>query len=93
MMSILEELYKGNVCPEMQIIPKNKEYSYLNKKIAHIMEMLEKKLSKDDYYQLETLLDLHIKLGFHEASESFSYGFRLGTMLMIEVLAEKEDSG
>jgi hypothetical protein len=91
MKSILEELYASNIYPDELIISKDPEYRPLSQKISDILEMWEKKLSENDYNQLETLLDLRSQLSSMEASESFIYGFRLGALIMTEVLAGKEE--
>ena len=91
MKSILEELYASNIYPDELIIPKDPEYHPLSQKISDILEMWEKKLSENDYNQLETLLELCSQLNSMEASESFIYGFRLGALIMTEVLTGKEE--
>lgn len=91
MKTILEELYEGNIYPDELIVSKDPEYRPLNKKISDTMEMWKKKLSEDDYNQLEALLDLRSELSSIEASESFMYGFRLSALIMIEVFTGKEE--
>lgn len=90
MKTILEELYDGNIHPEELSFPKASEYRPLIKRISDTLEMWKKKLSEDDYNQLENLLDLHSQSSSMEAFESFLYGFRLGALIMIEVLTGKE---
>lgn len=91
MKSILEELYEGNIYPDELIVSKDPEYRPLNKRISDMLAMWKKKLSEDDYNQLENLLDLRSQSSSMEASESFMYGFKLGTLIMMEVLNGKED--
>lgn len=91
MKSILEELYDGNIYPDELIISKDPEYRPLNKRISDMLAMWKNKLSEDDYNQLENLLDLRSQSGSMEASESFMYGFKLGALIMMEVLTGKED--
>lgn len=91
MKTILEELYAGNIYPDELIISKDPEYCPLNQKISDTLEMWKKKLSEDDYKLLEALLDLRCELSSMEASESFMYGFRLGAVIMIEVLTGREE--
>lgn len=91
MKSILEELYDGNIYPDELIISKDPVYRPLNKRIYDMLTMWKKKLSEDDYNQLENLLDLRSQSSSMEASESFMYGFKLGALIMMEVLAGKED--
>lgn len=91
MKTISEELYEGNIYPDERIVSKDPEYRPLNKKISDTIEMWKKKLSEDDYNQLEALLDLRSELSSMEASESFMYGFRLSALIMIEVFTGKEE--
>ena len=53
--------------------------------------MWKKKLSNDDYEMLESLLDLRYESCLMEASASFVYGFKLGGLIMLEVLTGKEE--
>lgn len=91
MKSILEELYNGNIYPSEGIVSKDPKYRPLNKRISEILSMWKKKLSEDDYNQLETLLDLRSQSTSMEAAETFICGFRLGALMMIEVLTGKEE--
>lgn len=90
MRSILEELYGGEICPAEQIVPKDPEYRKTNRKLSDAMDAWEKKLSKDDFEQLKTLLDLCFSVGSMEAASSFVYGFRLGAGIAAEALGQGE---
>ena len=91
MKTILEELHDGNIYPDELIISKDPEYGPLIKEISDTMELWKKKLSKDDFEQLEALLDLHSKSNSMDAAASFMYGFKLGAMIIIEVFTGKEE--
>lgn len=91
MKSILEELYDGKIFPEEQIVPKDHNYRPLNEKISELLEEWKKKLSEDDYYQLESFLELCSESSSMEASESFVYGFKLGALIMVEVFTGRGD--
>lgn len=91
MKSILDELFSGRIYPDELIISKDPEYHPLNKKISEAMEMWKKKLSEDDFEQLEALLDLRCKSSSMDAAASFVYGFKLGAAIIIEVLIGKEE--
>ncbi|SDH99937.1 DUF6809 family protein [Desulfosporosinus hippei] len=91
MKSILEELYNGNLYPSELIVSKDPKYRPLNRRISEIGAIWKKKLSEDEYNQLETLLDLRSQSSSMEATESFVCGFRLGALIMIEVLSGKEE--
>ena len=89
MKSILQELYDGNIYPDELIISKDPEYQPLSQKVSDVLDIWRKKLSEDDYDQLESLLDLRSELGTMEATASFNNGFKLGALIMMEVLDGK----
>jgi len=89
--TILEKMYEGKIYPDELIIPKDPEYHTINKKISEALEMWKKRLSEDDFEQLEALLDLRRKSSSMDAAESFMYGFKLGAAIIIEVLTGKEE--
>lgn len=86
MKTILEELFDGYIFPAELIVPQNPEYWALNQKTAGLKETWQKKLSEDEYQALQTLLELHCQSMALEISASFEYGFKLGAMIMMEVL-------
>ncbi|MCQ1530410.1 DUF6809 family protein [Lutispora saccharofermentans] len=89
MKAILEELYNGNIYPAELIVPKAPRYRQINKEIYEMLKAWENKLPEGDYKLLEELLDLHCQSSSMEAFASFVYGFRLGAMIMLDVLNEK----
>ncbi len=91
MRSILEELYEGNICVDELIVSKHPEYRPLNKRISETLAMWRNKLSQEDYNQLEKLMDLRSEASSIEASEAFMNGFKLGAVIIMEVLNGKEE--
>jgi hypothetical protein len=90
MTPILEQLYYGHLRPFERIIPQDPEYRPLNRKISDIKQTLQTKLPPEDYQALETLLELHCDSGVLESAASFGYGFKLGALMMMEVLGGEE---
>ena len=91
MKTILKELYDGNIYPAELIALKNDpKYDSVGERMSDMLKMWEKKLSEDDFNQLEALLDVVYESCSLESSESFVYGFRLGALIMIEVMTVKE---
>lgn len=86
MKSILEELYGGEVYPAELIVPKDPEYNETNQKISDALDAWKKKLSEDDFKQLETFLNMISCSNSIEATSTFVYGFKLGAAIAIEVL-------
>ena len=89
MKPILEELFYGHIYPFERIVPQDPGYRPLNRKISDIKQMLQEKLPAEDYQALEELLELYCNSGVLEAAASFGYGFKLGALIMLEVLGGK----
>ncbi len=81
--SILKQLYDGEIYPAENILPKCEEYGKTEQEISGIMEQLKNKLSEDQSL-LERLGFLENEMSTIYSFESFSYGFQLAMMLMIE---------
>jgi len=89
MKSVLEELFDGSIYPDELIISKDPGYWPLNQKISGTMDMWRNKLSKDDFTELESLMNLRSQVDSLHAEASFMYGFKLATWIMIEVMTRK----
>lgn len=85
MKRILEELYRGNLNPEEQLVPTDPEYRLLNRKISELMEEMKKSCSENDFKAIEEILDLSGETSAMVTSEAFVQGFRMGAMVMVEV--------
>ncbi|WP_336764498.1 DUF6809 family protein [Paenibacillus sp. USHLN196] len=83
--NIIEEIYYGNLRPEENITPKNSEYRSINKEITANIEKFQKKLSEDDFKQLEELLDMIDNINSTNSCEAFVKGFKIGTLVTNEV--------
>lgn len=90
MKSILQGLYDGEIFPNELIVPKDKAYRSVSNTIGTKKEYIKSKLSEEAYKSFEELVDLYRQSSSMEAEASFLYGFRLGSMLMIEVFTGEE---
>lgn len=90
MKSVLEELYKGSIYPDEQIVPRGVQYSKLSKEITEYMKMWKERLPKSEFHELEELFDLKNDLNSLQTQESFVHGFKLGSLMMIEVYTNTE---
>ncbi|MNE68306.1 hypothetical protein D3C80_1639600 [compost metagenome] len=88
--SILEQLYFGEIRPEEVIVPKNPEYRALNKKISISKEYFKNILSENDFKLFEETFDLSGESCSMHSTEAFIYGFKMGALMMGEVLGERE---
>ena len=89
MKSILQQLYEGEIRPDLTVKPQSDEY--LDAQIAFkqggenlraFMPELEPKLSG--------IIDQHLILCECERKEMFQYGFSLGVKLVVEALAQSD---
>lgn len=91
MPSILEELYAGNILPYETIVSRNPNYRPLCRQISAAMENWCKKLSDEEFRELEDLMDLHAEANSMHTAAAFTHGFKLGAAILAEVLADKEE--
>lgn len=90
MKSIIEELYDGNIYPDELIVSDDPEYRILSNKLSNMIKAWEKELSEDDNNKLEALLELQNQISGKDAAASFIYGFKLGALIVLEILSGKE---
>lgn len=55
------------------------------------MDAWKKRLSDDDFHELEELLDLYQQVQGLEIAAAFTDGFRLGATMIIEVYSEERN--
>ena len=88
---ILEALFEGKICPRGQIgVTGNKEYDQLNEKIGKELLYFKELVNQQDCERLEALENLYSEMASIQDLETFTYGFRLGMMLMAEVFTGKD---
>lgn len=86
MKSILEELFYGNICPNTDCRSSDKETKQLMGYIADHHDNLLSTLNDQQKEILEKFDDCYNELTDINEREIFSYAFRLGMMIAIEVL-------
>ena len=86
MRSILEELFYGNVCPSEDSWSCTKEVTELSGYIADHHNDLRSTLTDKQKEILDKLNDCQNELGDIAERALFSYAFRLGMRIAIEVL-------
>lgn len=85
MLSLLESLYYGHLKPEEQAVPKDPEYRQCRRDLSEAMEAWKKKLSAEEFAELEAFTNLQYKIQGMEMMAAFRYGFRLGAAMLIEI--------
>ncbi|KWX87438.1 hypothetical protein AMQ83_13145 [Paenibacillus riograndensis] len=79
-------MFYGNIRPDEGIHPKHSEYQALNREIASFINAYHKKLSPEEYDELEKLIDLLGQSISMYSAAAYKEGFRLGALMMIEVM-------
>lgn len=92
-MSILRDLYNGDVYPAEEIVPRDTEYRNLSNEIGELRKHLNDKLQTEDKAQFEKMDDLILKTSSMYGFANFSYGLKLGLLLMCEVTAGEDKPG
>lgn len=87
MPNILELLYHGTLFPNEDLVSKDPDYRPLNRQITNSLEAWRRRLSSDEFAELEALLDLYSQVQGMDMTAAFISGFKTGTTMMIEVLA------
>ncbi|MCV4233740.1 hypothetical protein OHJ21_21500 [Virgibacillus sp. LDC1] len=88
MSSFLESLYYGQLNPVEKVASNDPQYGQLSRQISESMDGWKKRLSEDEFRELEDLLDLYRQVQGLEMAASFTDGFRLGAAMIIEVYSE-----
>ena len=86
MRSILEELFYGNVCPNMDCRSMDEQEQQLMEYITEHHDSLQATLTDNQKEQLEKFVDCYNELTDINEREIFVYAFRLGARIAIEVL-------
>lgn len=91
MKDILLRLYKGEIYPSENIVPTDTNYRELTHTRAFEREYFYKILSKADKERLNKLDDLYHEISSMDSYAHYTYGFRLGAMIMMAVLGGEEE--
>lgn len=85
MLSFLESLYCGDLIPQKHLVPKDPSYRQKGRELSEKKEAWREKLSSDEFAELEMLLDLQNQMQGMELTTTFTYGFKLGAAMIIEI--------
>lgn len=89
MQSLLESLYYNDLIPQEQLVPRAPRYRRKGRELSEKKEAWKKKLSSDELAEFEALLDLQQQLLGMEITAAFTYGFKLGAAMIIEIHLEQ----
>ena len=85
-MSILDELYNGNVVPAERFVKKGGEYARLMNELTECSEKLSAILDDTGKEMWNKIMDTDRAMEFISEKESFIDGFCLGARIMLEIL-------
>ena len=83
-MTVLENLWYGNVNPHEEILAENKRYKHLLSLMGRNRDELSETLTDKQLGSLEKYDEATNEMHSVAEVEAFSYGFRLGVRLMVE---------
>ena len=83
-MTLLEDLWYGNVNPHEAILTENRRYKYLLSLMRRNRDELSQTLTDKQLETLEKYDEATNEMHSLADVEAFSFGFRLGIRLMIE---------
>ena len=88
MKNILRSLFNGKIIPWERRAPQSKEHLEILRKIEAEERYFMEKMSLDDCQRFQALSELHLNLWASEEENIFSYGFSLGSLLILDVIEE-----
>lgn len=91
MRSILEELFYGNICPNIDCRSHDKETKQLMGYIADHHDNLLSTLNDQQKEILEKFDDCYNELTDINERELFAYAFKLGARIILAVVSEGEE--
>lgn len=89
--SIMQALFDGQIIPWERRSNHSPERKELEEKIESEKQYFLEKMSAEDGKRFEELERLYHQATFDEEVNTYSHGFTLGTLLMMEVLQKKEE--
>ncbi len=85
-MSILEELYDGNINPSQMFIKNGSEYKTLCAQLAEYTSELMSLLNSEEKQLFEKISDKNADLTYLSEKDRFMEGFRIGANIMWEII-------
>ncbi len=82
---ILEDLWSGRFYPAETVVPTSPEYREVNREISKKMERLQAQLPREQFVQIEQLLEQLALSHSMELESQFCFGFAAGMQLQLEV--------
>ena len=90
-MNILQEIYLGNISPSEKTFKHKPEYMKIISAQSNKYDELNDTLTEKQKETFEGYIQLMLDSSWFLAEEMFSDGFRLGALIMIEVMREDKE--
>ncbi len=87
-MTILKKLYNGQINIVEKAIKRGSEYDRLNELSSEVEDKLVETISKQEKQLYEKIVELRFNQEDILLEETFTEGFRIGALIMLEVLSE-----
>ena len=91
-MTILEELYYGNISPAVREIRKDGEFNSILQELATLEDSFMESIGKEKKEEYEKMSELNSELQGIREFALFRYGFKLGLGLTVEALCEEDEN-
>lgn len=91
MQGILEELYSGNIRPDVKFYGKDSPFVQAAKLKGANLKKLQALLNEPEKDLFEKYLDAQADIDSITRYTDFTYGFKLGILLMVEVFMGKDE--
>ncbi len=88
----ITQFFYGNITPNARNMPKNSDLGKATRAFADAKEQLLATLTETEKSTLECLLNAHTEILVITDHDSFCQGFRLGAMMMLDVLDGDENA-
>lgn len=85
-MSILNELYNGNIKPAEKCVKKDSEYQKCNTELTENTKKLTALLNDTEKELYEQVLENMFNLSYISEKQNFIDGFCIGSQMMLEIL-------
>jgi len=89
MKSIISQIYNGEINPVHEVVAQCKEIKEINRRHYKQYEDFVSLLEPEQADEFEKIMDSQIETLPFEFAETFSQGFQLGALLMIEIFNSK----
>lgn len=88
MKSLIKMLYYGTLNPDDIILKEDKKYQKLSEETLAVMEKIKKEFGEEKFERISELMELTTESNSLESENSFTFGFRYGAIMMIEILLQ-----